>query len=116
LIKREETLAWAIERQAALRRAEHEASKPQPEPAPVRRAAAAPANSFTKEWQSYISRQLDRRDRLMARAIAETIGKDIVALERRCAALEAELAELRDRETTRRLRAVPASPPNPLIA
>jgi len=44
------------------------------------------------------------------RAIAKAIGQDIVALEKRCAALEAELAELRDRELSRRLRAVPSTP------
>ena len=49
-------------------------------------------------------------------AVGEVIGKNVIELEKRCAALEAELAEMRDRETTRRLRAVPSSPPAALIA
>jgi len=41
------------------------------------------------------------------RAVAEVIGQDIIELEKRCAALEAELAELKGRDIDRRLRAVP---------
>ena len=53
--------------------------------------------------------------------LKKLIGKDIVALELRCAALEAELAELRDRLNQERgqrgLRAVPSpSAPGALIA
>ena len=45
------------------------------------------------------------------------LGKDVVELEKRCARLEAEVAELRDRlEQQRGLRAVPPSNPAALIA
>ena len=53
----------------------------------------------------------------MAGAVGEVIGKDIVALEQRCAALEAELAAMRVGGTRPgRLRAVPASAPAAMIA
>ena len=54
--------------------------------------------------------------RNISRAVGQSLGADIVALEKRCAALEAEVRELRDRETTRRLRAVPSTPPDAMIA
>ena len=55
------------------------------------------------------------------RAVAQVLGKDVVAAEKEIAALReqvatltAELAELKDRDTDRQLRAVPA--PTVLIA
>ena len=35
--------------------------------------------------------------------------------EKRCAQLESEIRELKDRETTRRLRAVPSTPPDAIV-
>jgi hypothetical protein len=43
-------------------------------------------------------------------AIGEVLGRDIVALGKRCAALETEIAKLKGRDLDRRLRAVPATP------
>jgi hypothetical protein len=52
----------------------------------------------------------------MARAIAETLYKDVIALEKRCERLERELEELKGHELSRRLKAVPPSPPDAMIA
>ena len=54
--------------------------------------------------------------RACMKAAGELLGKDIVALEKRCAQLESEIRELKDRETTRRLRAVPSTPPDATIS
>jgi polyhydroxyalkanoate synthesis regulator phasin len=75
-----------------------------------------------RAWQNYITRQLDRRDRIAQRAVAQVVIEE----ER---ARQAEIAELRDRVLTlenelraigqdrsRGLRAVPASGPTALIA
>jgi hypothetical protein len=70
---------------------------------------------MSEAWTDYI----DKCDRATVRAcmaaVGEVIGKDVVALEKRCADLERELSEMKDRETTRRLRAVPPSPPDAMI-
>jgi hypothetical protein len=63
-----------------------------------------------------IKRAEDRTIRACMAAVGEVIGKNVVELEKCCAALEAELAEMRDRETTRRLRAVGSSTPGAMIA
>jgi hypothetical protein len=85
-----------------------------------RRAAVPAPNTFIQEWANYIAARIKRaEDRTICAcmaAVGEVIGKNVIELEKRCAALEAELAEMRDRETTRRLRAVPSSPPAALIA
>jgi len=57
--------------------------------------------------------------RATARAIAETVGKDIVEVERRCQKLEEQVAELRDRldqEREKRLKVVPPYDKNAMIA
>jgi hypothetical protein len=115
--KREEVLAWALDRQAAR-------NAPKSYEPPVdgqRRQAAVPEpNTFSQEWANYIAAKVKRSEESTIRAcmtaVGEVIGKNVVELEKRCAALEAELAELRDRETTRRLRAVPSSTPGAMIA
>jgi S-adenosylmethionine:diacylglycerol 3-amino-3-carboxypropyl transferase len=74
------------------------------------------------DWQDYIRRELDRRDRAVLRATAQVVIEEErarQALERRCAALEAELAELREllkQDRSRGLRSVPASGPAAMIA
>ena len=69
---------------------------------------------MTEAWQSYIAREINRARlptlKIAADCVVESIGKDLVAAERRIAALEAKVRELRDRETARRLRAVPSTP------
>lgn len=65
--------------------------------APVTRsvAAAAPGVGLTREWQSWIEARIKRESReteeCMAKAIAQSIGKDIVALERSNADLRERL-------------------------
>ena len=85
-----------------------------------RRAAVPAPNTFSQEWANYIAARIKRSEDRTIRAcmagVGEVIGKNVVELEKRCAALEAELAEMRGRETARRLRAVPPSPPSALIA
>ena len=69
-------------------------------------------------WQNYITRQLDRCERHVLRAVAQIVvdeERQREALERRCAALETEIAELRnrldqDRGGSRMIRAVPPAP------
>ena len=116
VLKRAEMLEWAYARQAAREAAARNAPQSQ---APARRAAApAPAPAqLTADGQTYIRQQLDKRDRAMTRAIATALvdeERQREALERRCAALETELAELRNRLDQERgqrgLRAVPSSP------
>ena len=71
--------------------------------------AGAAASVGRQHW-------IEKRERSLIRsignAIGETLGKDVIALEQRCAALETELAELRDRLNQERgqrgLRAVPS--------
>ena len=63
-------------------------------------------------WQNYITRQLDRHERHVLRAVAQVVvdeERQREALERRCAALETEIAEF-DQERSPRLRAVPTAP------
>jgi hypothetical protein len=78
--------------------------------APASRRSAAPAATSTEGWRNFIMQQIDRREqsatRAMARAIAQSIGMDVIALEKRCAVLEAELAELKKERGTK-LRSVP---------
>ena len=91
--------------------------KPQPKPDLPQGWILAPAPDMTRQWQDYIEQRLDRRDRIAARAIAQSIGKDLVAAERRIEQLEREIAELKNRDLDRRLlRAVPSSGPPALIA
>ena len=62
-------------------------------------------------WQNYITRQLDRHERHVLRAVAQVVvdeERQREALERRCAALETEIAEF-DQERSPRLRAVPTA-------
>ena len=67
--------------------------------APVTQPRAAAASM---EWTAYINRQIQKessaREKAMAAALAQTLGKDLVAVERECAALRAEVAELRERQ------------------
>jgi hypothetical protein len=114
LLKREETLRWAYERQAArgavttpdtitkrfpsreevLRETQHESQ---------------PA-SLTREWATYIKQQIDRQERCTMRAVAQVVVEEErqrEALGERVKALEADLAELRDRlDQGKRLRAM----------
>jgi hypothetical protein len=63
-------------------------------------------------WQNYITRQLDRRERHVLRAVAHVVvdeERKREALEQRCAALETEVAES-DQKRSPRLRAVPTAP------
>lgn len=66
-----------------------------------RAAAAAPA-SMSREWADYINQRIQKessaREKAMAAALAQTFGKDLVAVERDCAALRAEVAELHERQ------------------
>ena len=94
----------------------HEASQPQPEP--VRRRSAGATGDA---WRDYIDRRERSLIRSISHAVGQTLGKDVIALEQRCAALETELAELRDplnqERGQRGLRAVPMpSAPGALIA
>ena len=43
-------------------------------------------------------KELSAREKAMAAALAQTFGKDLVAVERDCAALRAEVAELHERQ------------------
>ena len=117
VVKKAELLAWAYERQAAREAAAHEATLPKREPAPAKRIQGA---EMTQAWQSYIADRIERSERQTIRACmkaaGELLGKDIVELEKRCAQLESEIRELKDRETTRRLRAVPSTPPDAMIS
>jgi translation initiation factor IF-2 len=62
-------------------------------------ATPATAASVSRAWQTYIAQRIHAASqtsmRVMTRAIGQTVGKDIAALEQRCAKLEAEVAELR---------------------
>ena len=114
--RRDEIVQWATARAAELRRAEHEATLPQREPDRTsrRQEVSHQGAEMTREWQDYIRQQLDRQERAMMKAIAQVVIEEERAREalgERVKALEAEVAELRDRETTRRLRAVPSTPP-----
>jgi uncharacterized protein YceH (UPF0502 family) len=56
--------------------------------------------SMSRDWQDYIRRQLDKRDRVMSRAVAQVLVEEErqrEALGQRVATLEAEIAELRNR-------------------
>ena len=75
--------------------------------------AGRPA-SLSKAWQDYIRQQLDRQQRATLRAVAHVVideKKARQAAERRIAALESAIAELRERldqdRGAPRLRAVP---------
>ena len=74
--------------------------------------------SIRFQRSDYIKDQLDKRERATMKAIAQVVvdeERQREGLQRRIETLEAEIAELRDRELGRRLRAVP-SPPSALIA
>lgn len=112
-IRRDEALEWAKARQAAAARpvepwrsGDTVVTKGHAAP-----AAATPA-SLTADWQRWIEGRIRRKSRraeeAMCIAIRETVGKDLVAEERRCAALRkdvdrltAELAELKGELKTR---------------
>jgi hypothetical protein len=78
-IERAETLEWCKQR-AEARQIPEAVTKSAPV-MQARRAAPAPA-SMSREWTDYIRRQLDRRDRITARAIGQSIGKNVIDLER----------------------------------
>ena len=89
---------------------------------------------MTRDWQDYIKdriarserasetamceaikQKLDQQERAVMKAIAQVMvdeERQREGLQRRIETLERELAEMRDRETTRRLRAVPSTPPD----
>jgi len=108
-IEREETLAEA--RQAITPSTE---CAPPPRDYGRQRRAAAPAPAdMTAGWQRYIGGQVKQSEAraigACMKAVGEVIGKDIIALERRCERLETEIAELRERlDQQRGLRAVPS--------
>ena len=90
-----------------------------------RRSAEPPADMIRQGWVRYIKDEIKQSERTAIdasmRAVAQVLGKDVVAAEKEIAALReqvatltAELAELKDRDTDRQLRAVPA--PTVLIA
>jgi|tagenome__1003787_1003787.scaffolds.fasta_scaffold19916190_1 hypothetical protein len=121
-IRREQIVAKAYARAAELRQAVHDATKGQA-PTTSRRAAAPAPSSITRGWQDYIRDQLDRRDRAILRAVAVAVideerarVQEIATLRDQVASLERDLAELKGRETDRRLRAVPSTPTSAMIA
>ena len=116
--KRDEVLQRAFERQA-----ERDAPKSYTPPVDGqqrRSAAPAPPDMVAAGWVNYIRDQIKRSEACMIRAsmaaVGEVIGADLVAAEKRIAALEAEVRELRGRDLDRRLRAVPPASPSALIA
>jgi hypothetical protein len=120
--RKDELLAWAHARAAELRMAEHKASLPKAEPAPVRKYYTATVPTSQAPPRS--AQQLDSRDKAVLRAVAVAMIEEEKArmqenagLRERVGALETELAELRDRLNQQRgLRAVPSSTPSALIA
>jgi len=66
--------------------------------APVTRAAAVAPSTMTQEWQAYIKRAIQKAslasDEAMAKAIAQSIGRDVIALERRNTELEQRVKDV----------------------
>ena len=83
-----------------------------------RRSAPAPAPaSLTRNWQDYIRRELDRRDRVAQHGIAIVLVElerarqaEVAELRDQVVALQSEVAELKNRDLDRRLRSVPTIP------
>jgi len=106
-IKRDEVLEWS--------KRYNEARATTPAPEVVMKSYTAPTAApatLTKEWVDYIERRIKREsratDECTAKAIAQTIGKSVIDVERantalleRVARLETELAELKGEMKTR---------------
>jgi hypothetical protein len=100
MLKKAETLAWCYARQAA-RDATVTVTKRFPSARQaMRETHESQSASMSRDWQDYIRRQLDKRDRVMSRAVAQVLieeERQREALGQRVATLEAEIAELRNR-------------------
>lgn len=111
-IKHDEVMEWCRQR-AEAREAETSRRREVPydgagQPLPVvtksygapvtQRAAAVAPSTMTQEWQRYIKRAIQKAslasDEAMAKAIAQSLGKDLVALERSNAALQERVQHL----------------------
>jgi hypothetical protein len=110
VIKRAEVLAWAYERQAARGVTNVTPEKRFPSARRALRETDSQPAAMSREWTDYIQRQIARHERAMARAVGQVMVDEERArekVEQRCAALESELAELRDRlDQGKRLKAV----------
>jgi hypothetical protein len=88
-VKRDEVLQWCRERNAAREEAERAAAKHRAPPQRPRAAAAhnADGSATGQLWERYIQDRINAASqssmRAMTRAIGQTLGADIVALERK---------------------------------